>query len=249
MISRKRPRNNVKIFFDTEFTGLRKDTDLISIGLVSSEGQEFYAEFDDYKDKYIDDWIYNNVINNLMYRDNYPFKARTLVDGNNNHFFKSTEEIESADKDRGFNIHMKGNKTEVSEGLNEWLHQFTDKNLYIEFISDVCHYDMVLLIDLIIAHNKGSTALDMDEHYSSACYDLNNDIAIFLSTNARKAFDVNRESLLRKLVTSQPEGSKRKEAKYLLYDCDVSNKHNSLYDAKVIRELYLALHRTNKFFS
>ena len=33
-------------FFDTEFTGLRKDTTLISIGIVSDTGDRFYAELD-----------------------------------------------------------------------------------------------------------------------------------------------------------------------------------------------------------
>ena len=37
----------MKVFFDTEFTGLYKDTNLISIGLVSEDGKEFYAEIDD----------------------------------------------------------------------------------------------------------------------------------------------------------------------------------------------------------
>ena len=32
----------MKIFFDTEFTGLHKNTTLISIGLVSETGDEFY---------------------------------------------------------------------------------------------------------------------------------------------------------------------------------------------------------------
>ena len=35
-------------FFDTEFTGLRKDTTLISIGIVSDTGDRFYAELTDY---------------------------------------------------------------------------------------------------------------------------------------------------------------------------------------------------------
>ena len=38
----------MKIFFDTEFTGLHKDTSLISIGLVDEDGKTFYAEFLDY---------------------------------------------------------------------------------------------------------------------------------------------------------------------------------------------------------
>jgi len=34
-----------RIFFDTEFTGLHKDTTLISIGLIAEDGRTFYAEF------------------------------------------------------------------------------------------------------------------------------------------------------------------------------------------------------------
>lgn len=39
----------MKIFFDTEFTGLKKDTDLLSIGLVTETWEEFYAELYDYR--------------------------------------------------------------------------------------------------------------------------------------------------------------------------------------------------------
>ena len=38
----------MNIFFDTEFTGLQKDTDLISIGLISENNDVFYAEITDY---------------------------------------------------------------------------------------------------------------------------------------------------------------------------------------------------------
>lgn len=37
----------MKIFFDTEFTGLHKDTTLISLGMISEDGRRFYAEFND----------------------------------------------------------------------------------------------------------------------------------------------------------------------------------------------------------
>ena len=33
-----------KVFFDTEFTGLQQDTDLISIGFVAEDGEELYIE-------------------------------------------------------------------------------------------------------------------------------------------------------------------------------------------------------------
>ena len=47
-------------FFDTEFTGLRKDTTLISIGIVSDTGDRFYAELTDYDEGMCDEWIEKN---------------------------------------------------------------------------------------------------------------------------------------------------------------------------------------------
>ena len=38
----------MKIFFDTEFTGLHKNTTLVSIGMVAENGHTFYAELNDY---------------------------------------------------------------------------------------------------------------------------------------------------------------------------------------------------------
>ena len=54
-----------KIFLDTEFTGLHKNTTLISAGLVSECGKTFYAEFSDYDKSQINDWLQDNVIKNL----------------------------------------------------------------------------------------------------------------------------------------------------------------------------------------
>jgi 3' exoribonuclease, RNase T-like len=59
----------MRIFFDTEFTGLHKNTTLISIGLVSDNGEEFYAEFTDYNKKQVDEWLQTNVIDNLVIPD------------------------------------------------------------------------------------------------------------------------------------------------------------------------------------
>ena len=58
-----------KIYFDTEFTGLTQDTSLISIGLISDCGEEFYAELNDYDRSKCDEWINENVISNC-YLDN-----------------------------------------------------------------------------------------------------------------------------------------------------------------------------------
>ena len=56
----------MKIFFDTEFTGLHQNTTLISIGLIAETGETFYAELTDYDKGQVDDWLQENVINNLM---------------------------------------------------------------------------------------------------------------------------------------------------------------------------------------
>ena len=55
----------MKLFFDTEFTGLHKDTTLISIGIVSEDGRKFYAEFSDFDIRQCDNWIKENVLRNL----------------------------------------------------------------------------------------------------------------------------------------------------------------------------------------
>ena len=52
----------MKIFFDTEFTGLHQDTTLISIGMIAEDGRELYCELNDYDKTQIDDWLKDNVI-------------------------------------------------------------------------------------------------------------------------------------------------------------------------------------------
>ena len=54
-----------KIFFETEFTGLRQDTSLISIAMVTEDGQEFYAATYDFNGEQVDLWLQTNVLANL----------------------------------------------------------------------------------------------------------------------------------------------------------------------------------------
>lgn len=59
----------MKVFFDTEFTGLRQSTTLISIGCVAESGEEFYAQLTDYDESQVDEWIRKNVLDNLWWGD------------------------------------------------------------------------------------------------------------------------------------------------------------------------------------
>lgn len=55
----------MRIFFDTEFSGLHQNTTLISIGMVDENGREFYGVLSDYDVSQVDDWLRQNVIAHL----------------------------------------------------------------------------------------------------------------------------------------------------------------------------------------
>lgn len=175
----------MKVFFDTEFTGLHKDTTLISIGLISESGKTFYAEFTDYDGSQVDEWIQEHVINNLKF--NYQGKFFTVRDGN---------------------MEVHHDKYHIHRQLAKWFEQFDT----VELVSDVCHYDMVLLID-IFGH-----AFKLPNNVNPACHDINQDIARYFNLTERDAFDYSREEIVMGKIPG--------------------DKHNSLYDAKVIREIY-----------
>ncbi len=182
-----------------EFTGLKKKTDIISIGIISDTKETlFYAELNDYDDENLDKWIVNNVIKNLLLNR----KA-------------------SVNKIKDMRYVIKGSFDEVSYKLNKFLEGLVDtlpKNEKIQFVSDVCHYDFVLLVDLI---TDKQSALNLPDYISPTCYDINQLIAKEMNISLSDAFDLNREELLNSNIS------------------DFSNlKHNSLYDAKVIRLLY-----------
>jgi hypothetical protein len=184
----------MRIYFDTEFTGLHKDTTLISIGLVDDFNRTFYAELTDYNRLQVDEWIESNVIAHLS---------------------KTSEELKQM-----ADITIVGGKKEVALALREWLNEYKT----VEWVSDVCHYDFVLLIDLVYSH-----ALNIPYGiHGASCHDINQDIASFYRASDIEAFDMSREDLM--LGFFQGVNGK---------------KHNSIYDARVIRKLYRMLHNTD----
>lgn len=187
----------MKLFFDAEFTGLRQNTTPISIGIVSEDGKKFYAEFTDYDESQCNDWIKENVIKNL--------KLAGMGVG-----------VSDTDENPPLRIVM-GDKRYIRQEANEWLRQFNK----IQFVSDVCHYDFVLLIDLL---TNGGTALDLPENISAVCHDLNMDIARHFGVSDREAFNMSRERIMNDLCGTE--------------DVVSGDKHNALYDAEVIRVIY-----------
>ena len=179
----------MKIFFDTEFTGLHKNTTLISIGLVDENNRTFYAELTDYDKSKVDDWVQENVIAHLNL-------------GNYEHY--------------GFfndNTTVCGNKEFIKAHLEKWLSKYDE----IELVSDCCHYDMVLFIDIF------GTAFDIPKQVNPACHDINQDIATYYKISEREAFDISREDIL--------------SSNNFIVDEEIM-KHNALFDAQVIKEIY-----------
>lgn len=191
----------MKIFFDTEFTGLHKNTSLISLGMVDENGRSFYAEFTDYDKSQVNDWIQKNVINNLINDSN-------KIDYESNNWF------------------VIGDKDFICTMLKKWLKQYAE----VELISDCCHYDMVLFIDIF------GTAFDLPSNVSPACYDINQDIGKFFKVSMHKAFDISREGIIdwyNSVIVNFLIKDESKE-KIEIY----GDKHNSLYDARVIKTIY-----------
>lgn len=192
----------MKIFFDTEFTGLHKSTTLISIGLVDENDRTFYAEFSDYDDSQVDGWIGENVIKYLKLSKEGP--VGNFV--NQSIDFKNTE--------------VYGSKEYVRDCLGRWLSAYDT----VELVSDVCHYDMVLFIDIF------GGAFDIPKNVNPACHDINQDIAKYYKVTEREAFDMSREGI----VETYNEFVKPWPNRLIKIEGD---KHNSLYDAKVIKAI------------
>lgn len=132
----------MKVFFDTEFTGLHKDTTLISIGLVTDTGDTFYAELTDYDKSQVNDWIQENVIDNLIMKN----------------------QIEGDLTCWGNNIRIKGTKSNVRDWLGHWFDRYKDET--IEIWSDCLAYDWVLFNDIF------GTAFDIPKNVYYIPFDI-----------------------------------------------------------------------------
>lgn len=177
----------MKVFFDTEFTGLHQNTTLISIGLVSEDGKEFYAEFTDYNESQVDEWIEKNVIQNLIIHPERNIYS-SLLDG---------QRI------------VKGTREYISSRLREWLEQYES----VEMWSDCLSYDWVLFNQLF------GHAFNIPKNV----YYIPFDICTLMKIKGVDP-DINREEFAR-------SGS-------YWFTEDQIQKHNALWDAKMIKACY-----------
>lgn len=210
------------IYFDTEFTGLRHKTELVSIGVVTDSGDKFYAEISgvNWDDPSIDE-------------DTKKFLSEHVRP-----YLKLKREKPTVKKD-GNNWTVCDVKPLVGYQFLLWLDEVLPSGENIIPVSDVMYYDMVLLQDMIkdaLTYGQHiETVENVAKRISPAGIDINRDIAINGVMSGEKneldplwAFNYSREDILKDY--GDPDG--------LL---DRQEKHNALYDAEIIRAIYLKL--------
>lgn len=118
----------MKVFFDTEFTGLHQNTTLISIGLVSEAEHKFYAEFTDYDRSQVTPWIQENIISKLYLPKD---KTGLITDG--------------------ATVSLRGDTSLVVDHLTKWLSSMQLNAFYSppsEMWADCLAYDWILFCQL-----------------------------------------------------------------------------------------------------
>jgi hypothetical protein len=283
----------INLFFDFEFTSLSPDAQPISLGIVS-EGcidkteaelissfvfsgsskyhvgsRSFYAEFTDFDINRCDEWVKENVVGKLKFKNALKSNGGSLDDENNPTILGKIEWVKSH--------------------LRNWLSQFSDYE--IQFVCDNGTFDWYWMLQLIgeweqypckwkypddssmsgcyinlakaetLDHfksrynrqrsfwmkNKGidtenKTEYDhlipiefikiglpkLPENISPVPQDLNDLIALKKRISVREVFDLNRENL----ASGPIDVSDQVEF------WGKSGKHNSLWDAKVIKKIY-----------
>lgn len=156
----------MKVFFDTEFTGLHKNTTLISIGLVAETGQTFYAELIDFDRRQLNEWLEENVIRNCEWLSH---KRKKGINNCGTHEAGTNNAWTECFGDREF----------VGVCLRQWIEELSEQ---VEMWSDCLSYDWVLFNDLF------GTAFDIPK----SVYYIPFDICTLFKTKGVDP-DINRE--------------------------------------------------------
>lgn len=210
--------SKLSVYYDAEFTGLHKDTTPISIGLVTDTCCSFYAEFTDYDESQVTEWIDENVIKNLRLGD----KPEGYV--------KRHPMLPSPLYNPNYRIELRGNKEFVKSELIGWLanesHNFEGKQ--IQFFADCYAYDWVIMNDLI---GFNGSALKIPSYVNYIPIDLST--ALYMRGIDP---DVSREEF----VGDYDLKSIKNSSPFNVWETG-NIKHNCLWDAHVCRMCFRKL--------
>jgi hypothetical protein len=113
----------MKLFLDTEFTGLNSQAQLISLAMVAEDGVSFYAEFTDFNNE-VSSWLKNHVIGALILDD---MPENTVLQASRITQVRGTTEF-------------------IKGALLAWLTQFPQ----VEIWGDCLAHDWVLTFELLV---------------------------------------------------------------------------------------------------
>ena len=224
--------------------------DVYNESVKYKDSKSFYAEFSDYDINRCDDWVKENVVDKLWLR-----KMKI-----NKPIFDSNYEVRVGNTE----WNCLGSFNEVKETLKKWLKQFSDYQ--ITFVCDCGVWDWYWMVQLLAEWEEKENVFEYDEtihpseieipkgfdmfhgryvkvglpklpvNISPVPFDLNQLIAEKKGISVGEAFELNREEL----AFSESFNPTRKAAsvKYMQGDKWGDEKHNALFDAKVIKEIY-----------
>lgn len=222
--AKAKAQDMARVFYDAEFTGLHRNTTLVSIGMVTDYGSHFYAEFTDFDESQVDSWLRENVIKNLRFCGKEDYVVKEAIGG-------------FSDKLRyRYNCFVSGKPELVKEKLLEWLwNEANVSEKQIQFYTDCYAYDWVLLNDLICEDGK---ALNLPSYL----YYIPMDLSTYLQV-AKVDPDITREEFVK--VDEKPESSNEPLWQFPSFNRERSGeeqlKHNSLWDAIVARKCFVKL--------
>lgn len=111
----------LRLYFDTEFTELSKKGELISLAFISENDEIFYAEFDDFSIETCNEWVMENVISNLLFKDRETF-------------IKCSGDV----------CYMKDASGRIADALCNWFSELGDVEIYADCLS----FDWVFFCNL-----------------------------------------------------------------------------------------------------
>ena len=234
----------INLFFDFEFTSLSPDAQPISLGIVSDEyfpkfgmlkqthgegslrEKSFYAEFSDFDIDRCDDWVKAYVVPKLILQQAYNEMTTDFPDS-----------IMRTARSLGEHSHKEfcSNTANIKKEFLEWLQQFSEYN--IQFVGDCATFDWYWMLQLIGEWEKKEYGKANMMGYFPSCkvglpilpsnispipQDLNDLIAYKKEISICEAFGLDRF----------------KDFENDWDFVDQANKHNSLWDAKVIKKIF-----------
>lgn len=252
----------LNLYLDFEFTSLSPDAQPISIGIVSDipdfvvtkmgdiefytkphplitglpKEKSFYAEFTDFDINRCDDWVKENVVGKLK------------------HYGQQSGGGWSASDDC-FKYECYNDTDRIKVALKEYLEQFSDYE--IQIVVDCGTWDWYWFLQLVAEWYKKDCPKPgyctrhevkiglpiLPPNISPVPQYLNDIIAIKKGISPKEAFDLNREELAfgwhenqgREMVNS----FKERELEFFgLPKENKESKHNSLWDAKIIKAIF-----------